>query len=272
MGERNTPLPLREAFALGLLHGPTELLPISSSAHTTLLAWRGHWRYATLEPAARKRFEVALHAGATAAQLLTARREIATEVRQGGAPRAVLLALASAPAALAGALLGRPIERRLGTPATIAAGLLAGSAAMALAEWRGSRERGRADAGPLDAVALGVAQAAALVPGVSRAAATRLAARARGFDSAAAEALSREVALPVMLGAVALKGREALRAERREWPALLSGTGAAFVSALASGALSRRSGRPAGSLLPFAAYRTSLAVAVLHRLVRSERR
>ena len=57
-------LPLRHAVALGLLQGPAELLPISSSAHTTLLPWLAGWPYARLGGARRKSFEVALHAGA----------------------------------------------------------------------------------------------------------------------------------------------------------------------------------------------------------------
>ena len=111
------------AIALGLLHGPAELAPVSSSAHTTLVAWRRGWRLDELDPAARKRFELALHAGAAAAQLL-GRRE------RGTVPRRVV-ALACVPPALAGALLRGPIERRLGTPATIAVALAAGGAAMA---------------------------------------------------------------------------------------------------------------------------------------------
>ena len=47
-------LPLRHAIALGLAQGPTELLPISSSAHTALVPWLAGWRYAELDGAARK--------------------------------------------------------------------------------------------------------------------------------------------------------------------------------------------------------------------------
>jgi undecaprenyl-diphosphatase len=40
---------LRHAVALGLLQGPTELLPISSSAHTTLVPWLAGWPYARMD-------------------------------------------------------------------------------------------------------------------------------------------------------------------------------------------------------------------------------
>jgi undecaprenyl-diphosphatase len=63
-------LSLRHALALGLAHGPTELLPISSSAHTILIPLLAGWPYAELDPELRKSFEVALHAGTAAALLV----------------------------------------------------------------------------------------------------------------------------------------------------------------------------------------------------------
>jgi undecaprenyl-diphosphatase len=249
---------LREAVALGLLQGPTELAPVSSSGHTTLLAWQRGWRYGELEAPARKRFEVALHAGTATASLIGARSEIAR------CPIAVVT-LACIPPAIAGRLLAGPIERRLGTPPTIAAGLLAGSLAMAIAESAGRRGRTRRDAGMVDGLALGAAQALALIPGVSRSGATRAAARARGFSPIEAEALSTAVGLPITLGAIALKGREALGADRSEWGALCAGALAAFASTLIAGRAVRRVG-VGRSLLPHAAYRVALAAAVIRRL------
>jgi undecaprenyl-diphosphatase len=66
-------LSLRHALALGLAHGPTELLPISSSAHTTVIPLLAGWPYAELDPELRKSFEVALHAGTAAALLVDLR-------------------------------------------------------------------------------------------------------------------------------------------------------------------------------------------------------
>lgn len=127
-GARSTSrLPLRHAVTLGLLHGPSELLPISSSAHTALVPWLSGWRYDELDPDLRKSFEVALHAGTAAALLLRP-----PGVRFGG--KASFLIPALAPPALAGYALGAQVERRLGTPGTIAAGLLAGSVAIGAGE------------------------------------------------------------------------------------------------------------------------------------------
>jgi len=131
-------LPLSHAVALGLLHGPAELLPISSSGHVTLVPWLLGWPYAELDPGLRKSFEVALHAGTAAALLVALRAEVDEAVRGLDRRRATLLALSFLPPAILAYALEGPIERRLGTPPTIAAGLLAGSAAMALSNAAGA--------------------------------------------------------------------------------------------------------------------------------------
>src|SRR6185436_17253190 len=125
------------AVALGLLHGPAELLPVSSSGHMTLIPWLAGWRYPGLDAELRKAFEVALHAGTAAALLIALRTEVGEATRGFDRRRAVLVAGSFLPPAVVGYVLERPIERRLGTPGTIAVGLLLGSAAMALADARG---------------------------------------------------------------------------------------------------------------------------------------
>jgi undecaprenyl-diphosphatase len=237
-----------ETVALGLLQGPAELLPVSSSAHVGLLPWVLGWHHGALPGTERKEVEVALHAG-TALALLSRER-----------PRLALLAAASAPPALAGLLLERPVEERLGRPPTIAAGLVAGGLAMALADRRPGRRIG-AEATVADGAWLGLAQALALVPGVSRSGAVLTAARMRGFGRADAAALARETAVPVLGGAAALK---AVRLARRRPPA-------ATLRALAGGALAaavstraaRRLERAEIPLAAWAAYRTALAAAIL---------
>ena len=257
----------RDAIALGLLHGPAELLPISSSAHVALVPWLLRWPYADLRPDARKAFEVALHAGTLAALLVGLRGEVAAEARLLDGRRLAVLALSALPPAVAGLALERTIERRLGTPAGIAAGLAAGALALAAADARGAGTRQRADAGALDGLALGIAQACALAPGVSRSGATLTAARARGFARTDASVLARHVALPVIAGATGLK---AVRLARGGLPvgagrAFAAGTGASFAATLGALRLVRGAERDR-SLLPFAAYRLALAALVVARL------
>ena len=256
-------LPLRHIVLLGLLHGPSELLPISSSGHTALVPWLRGWRYEDLDPATRKRFEVALHCGVVLALRSDVMRSLAS--LRGG--RLLLGALASVPAAIAGLALERPIERRLGKPASIAAGLLAGSLAMLAAEALGSGTRRAADAGPRDGLALGLAQSLALVPGVSRSGAALVAARSRGFAPDAAQELAFDVGVPVTIGAITLKLGELKRTEPAELGVLAAGAMASYVSTLATASLVRRS----HSLVPYAAYRAGVAGIVLRRLRKNGR-
>jgi len=265
-GEPADLLPLRHAVLLGLVHGPAELLPVSSSGHVTLVPWLAGWPYPALDPELRKAFEVLLHAGTAAALLVALRGEVEEAARGLDRRRAVLVAGSFLPPAVAGLTLERPIEQRLGTPRSIAAGLLLGSAAMALADLLGPTGRPRDDAGAVDGLLLGLAQACALVPGASRNGMTLAAARARGFGREDANALSRHVALPVIVGATVLKG---FRLARRGVPAgmaapLAAGAAASFASTLASTWLIRQVERDR-SLLPYAAYRAALAAAVLAR-------
>src|SRR5207253_1540743 len=106
-------LKLSHALALGVLHGPAELLPVSSSAHTTLVPWLLGWSYPDLDAELRKAFEVALHAGTAAALLIGLRDEGADAARGFRRPdanalsRHVALPVIVGPTALKGARLAR---------------------------------------------------------------------------------------------------------------------------------------------------------------------
>jgi undecaprenyl-diphosphatase len=271
---RKSAFPLHQAVALGLLQGPTELLPVSSSAHTALLPWLAGWSYSELDPELHKSFEVALHAGAGVALAIDMRSELLQEALRMDARRAATIASSLAPAAVAGYVLRRPIERRLGGPRSIAAGLAAGALAMAIADAGGiPSDRDLKDAGPRDGLALGLAQAVALMPGVSRSGATFTAARVRGFARGDAQTLSLNAALPVLLGASALEGGRLARSGASEGApgALAAGALAAFGSTLASARVLRRT--PGGrSVLGWAIYRGALALVVMRRLRRTHNR
>jgi undecaprenyl-diphosphatase len=252
--------------ALGVVQGPAELLPVSSSAHLALLPWLAGWEWDELDPELRKSFEVALHAGAAAALLVGQRRVIARELAEFDARRAAVLGLSFIPAAIAGYTLERPIEQRLGGPRATAFALLAGAVAMAVAD-RSPQLRGRGNAGAADGLALGVAQASALVPGISRNGATLAAARWRRFDREHSNLLSRTVALPIIVGAAILKGVRLIRRgiDPRTWRSLAAGVVASFFSTLGSQRLIKLVERDR-ALWPYAAYRAALAVLVLLRL------
>ncbi|MEA2211572.1 MAG: undecaprenyl-diphosphatase [Solirubrobacteraceae bacterium] len=261
-------LPLQEALVLGALHGPAELLPISSSGHIAVIPWLLGWRYVELDSELRKSFEVALHAGTAGALLITLRDEVSEAMNGMSLRRAGLILLSFLPPAVVGYGLERPIEQHLGTPPTIAAGLIVGSLAMAWAD-RAPQTRSSRTATAVDALLLGAAQACALIPGVSRNGATLAAARWRRFTRADANRLSRHVALPVIAGATLLKTARLVRRGLPPGTALPLGLGAAasFASTLGSTWLIRQVERDR-SLLPYAAYRITLAGIVLARLRR----
>ncbi len=292
MGKRRA-LALPHAIALGLLHGPAELLPISSSAHTSLVPWFAGWPYGELDPELRKSFEVALHAGTAAALLLrppsarpsllphpllarpssntggddplTVDPEIPSRSPLG--PKLTFLAGALTPPAFAGYTLGGHIERRLGTPTTIASGLLVGSVAMGVVEAYVYKGRSTRTLGWRDGLALGLAQSLALFPGVSRSGATLTAARARGFTHLDADRLSWHTGLPVIAGAAMLKGSQLARAgiPRDMRLPLAAGAASALLSTLAGATVLTPKRRV--RLLPVcAAYRGILALLVIRRM------
>jgi undecaprenyl-diphosphatase len=266
-------LPMRHAIALGTLQGPTELLPVSSSGHLVVVPSLLGWPYAELDAEVRKSFEVALHAGTAAALLIGLRGEVGEYLHDFGPRNVVTLALSFAPAAIIAYRYERVIERRLSEPLPVALGLLAGSIAMALADGR-PQERTREQTSLRDAITIGLAQACALAPGVSRNGATLTAARLLGFRRRDANVISRQIALPVIVGAAVLKG--ARLASRRDLPpGILHGMGAGAAAAFGSTLVSMRlitMLERSRSLLPYAGYRTLLAGTVLARLRRRRSR
>jgi undecaprenyl-diphosphatase len=290
-----------------LLHGPTELLPISSSGHTALVPWLARWPYPELSPELRKSFEVCLHAGTALALLVrppsgdrphthgeshpAPARPWSCHVSSPLAIERPCLIPALGLPALCGYALGGQIERRFGTPATIAASLLAGSAAMGAVEIcarkdlvcararkaspgpagpsRSSRPATRdlASVGALDGLTLGFAQSLALIPGISRSGATITAARVRGFSNEDADRLSWRVGLPVIAGAALLKGAQLARTgvPRGLRLPLAAGAASAFASTLTSvtalGLAQRATLTPASIV-----YRSALALLAIRRM------
>lgn len=236
---------------------------MSSSGHLVLVPSLLDWQYARLDPELRKSFEVALHAGTAAALLIALRSEVTEVLVELDARRVLRHALSMAPAAIAALAFERTIERRLGGVGSVAAAQVAAGTVLGIAD-RAAAVRDHADANDLDYLLVGVAQASALAPGVSRNGATLTAARARRFDRRAANRISRHAALPVIVGAACLKGVRLWR--RGLEPELVApfalGAAAAFGSTLASRGLVRWLDG-ARSYAPLAAYRVALGAAAL---------
>jgi len=258
-------LSVRQAVALGLIQGPAETLPVSSSGHLVLVPALLGWPYADLPADTRKTFEVALHFGAGLALAFLLRDDVVAAVRDPAGT-----ALMTVPASVTALGLEEAIEKRASDPKVAAVAMIAAGSALAAADGRPDERadldpRAKADRGRQ--LAVGIAQAAALVPGVSRNGATLTAARALGFDREAAARLSWRAGLPIIGGATLLK---LVRLSQRGLEPSLripfaAGALAAFASTLASAPLLRiRRHRLAGL------YRVALGAFALRRLHRLE--
>ncbi|MGC9973804.1 MAG: undecaprenyl-diphosphate phosphatase [Gaiellaceae bacterium] len=205
-----------QAFTLGITQGLTEFLPISSSGHLILVPWIANWHYLETHAAFNKAFDVALHAGTLIAVIAYFWTDIAKILRAwfGSVRRrsianqderlAWLLLIATIPAALGGAAGESFIEKRLGQPWQIAIALSALGVVLWLAD-RLPERRAMASLRYRDALALGLAQMLALVPGVSRSGATITGGRLFKLDRDAAARFSFLMLVPVVFGAVVLK-------------------------------------------------------------------
>jgi undecaprenyl-diphosphatase len=217
VGDEPDVLPNWQALVLGLVQGATELLPISSSGHLILVPWLGEWTYLAEHDEFNQTFDVGLHLGTLVAVVVYFRRDIAAltvaflrSVRRRAAETpeeriAWLVAVATVPAALVGALGEELIAERLGEPWQIAILM----AVFAIVLWIADRtepRRALAELRPRHALAVGLAQSLALAPGVSRSGVTISAGRFLGLDRDTAARFSFLLLVPITLGAVVYKG------------------------------------------------------------------
>jgi undecaprenyl-diphosphatase len=203
------------ALVLGIVQGLTEFLPISSSGHLLIVPWLFDWRDFD-DPAIKKAFDVALHAGTLFAVAGYFRRDIAVHVRaalgsiRSAEPVSVeariawFLVMSSVPAAIAGALFEAWIDDTLGTPTIIGATLIVFAIVLAMADRRDGR-RSLEDMTWKQAAGIGLAQVLALNPGTSRSGVTISAGRFFGLDRWSAARFSFLMSLPITAGAVVFK-------------------------------------------------------------------
>jgi undecaprenyl-diphosphatase len=205
------------AIVLGIVQGLSEFLPISSSGHLLLVPELFGWTELTHHAALNKTFDVALHLGTLVGALWYFRTEVAgyavaawrslrTRSLEGPNARMAWLLLVSAiPGALVGALFESTIEDNLGEPELIGVMLIIFGALLLWVDRRPQR-RQFDDFRVRDAALMGIAQAVALQPGVSRSGVTISEGRWLGFDRDAATRISFLMSLPIIAGAVLYKG------------------------------------------------------------------
>lgn len=210
-------LPDWQALILGLVQGLTELLPISSSGHLILVPWLGDWTYLKEHESFNKTFDVALHLGTLVAVVAYFGRDLAgliaawfrsarrRSIETGEERLAWVVVVATIPAAIIGAAGESVIEEHLGEPWQIAILLAVFALVLLLADRRPATRK--ADSlSAKEGLFLGLAQSLALAPGVSRSGITITAGRLLGLDRDAAARMSFLLLVPIVLGAVALKG------------------------------------------------------------------
>jgi undecaprenyl-diphosphatase len=221
-------MPLYQAVVLAIVQGLTEFLPISSTAHLWLVPWLLKWNDPGLT------FDVALHAGTLVAVLAYFWRywvemaRMAAGLGEGGmeAPNAGArghsartdlqqnprllwyLVIATIPAALAGWRFEHAAEEQLRSPIIVGVALIAIALFMWAGDWLGKRERDLGHVGFLDALLVGVAQALAVIPGVSRSGVTMTAGLFRRMKRDTAARFSFLLSTPVIAGAALKKGLE----------------------------------------------------------------
>ena len=268
---------LFHAVVLGIVQGLTEFLPVSSSGHLILVRDVFHWELLG-DVHLNKMFDVALHAATFCALAVYFRSDLARLARAFGASLrgglagdvdrrlSWLIVIGTVPAAVAGVLGQGAIETRLGNPMLVSTLLVVFALVLWAAERRGAKRRDLRGAGWWDGIALGVAQASALVPGVSRSGITITAGLARGMTREAAARFSFLLSIPIV-GGTAVYGLLDLLGEPGALPAGAIGTFAVgMVAAGVSGYLCIHyflRYLQTRSLVPFVAYRIGLGVFLL---------
>lgn len=255
------------ALVLGVIQGLTEFLPVSSSAHLSLVPWMFGWEDPGLA------FDVALHVGTLVAVLWYFRAEwrglliaaisivTSRQIDSADKRRVAQLVIATIPGGIAGLLLGKYAEHVFRTPALTAIALIVMGTLLWLVDRRAPQERPLASVGYKDALLMGCAQAFAIIPGVSRSGSTITAGRALKLDRHSAAVFSFMMSMPIITAAAIKEVPHALR-ESGLTMALAVGMIAAAVSSwVAIAILLRYVTRHSYGV--FAAYRWALGLLVL---------
>ena len=233
-----------KAIVLGLVQGVTEFVPVSSSGHLVLVPWLLGWEAPGLL------FDTVVHWGTLIAvvayfwrdwlRMITAwaRGLVRWDWQEADARLMWLLILGSLPAALLGYLFDDFFEALFGKPLWASAFLLVTACILVLSEWSGSRRRSFREMGWVDAVLIGLAQAMAIAPGISRSGATIGSGLLLGLGRQDAARFSFLLSTPVILGAGLFQLLQAAHEQTiaANWPGLLVG----FLVAGSAGYLSVR--------------------------------
>ena len=233
-----------QAIILGIVQGLTEFLPISSSGHLIIVPWLFNWHFLLDNPDLNKTFDVALHLGTFVAVLVYFWREVVKLIGAWArslarrtladpeAKLAWLLLVSTIPAGILGVALEGFIEDRLGKPWIIAITMIVFALVMYAIDHVAKLDRDLDALTWTDSILIGVAQAFALCPGVSRSGITMMTGLALRLDRESAARYSFLLSIPVIGGAAAFKAAEIAK------NGLPSGTAMPFAVGILSAAVS----------------------------------
>jgi undecaprenyl-diphosphatase len=195
-------LTIIEALVLGIIQGLGEFLPISSSAHLVLVPWALGWHYAGLT------FDVALHIGTLISVVAFFWKDwlnllIAALYRRSSKEAALFwyLLLGTIPGAAIGYLFEEQAETVLRTPLLIGIMLIVMGIILYWVDRRADSRKTIDSISLLDSLLIGLSQAMAIIPGVSRSGVTMTAGRALGLTREAAARFSFLLSTPIIVGA-----------------------------------------------------------------------
>ncbi len=215
-------LPIYQAIILGITQGLTEFAPVSSSGHLILVPWLFGWSILN-DPALNKTFDVALHLGTFVGAVFYFRHMIVEllgaffrsirhrRIEHTDERLAWFLVIGSIPGALIGAAFESTIEDKLGQPWLIAVMLAVFGVILYVVDRIAPQTKRMRDLTWPNVLIIGGAQAVALQPGVSRSGVTITAARGLGMNREAATRFSFLLSLPIIGGAVLLKGAQLVK-------------------------------------------------------------
>jgi undecaprenyl-diphosphatase len=268
-----------QALVMGIVQGLTEFLPVSSSGHLILVPYLFGWDDPFITSLA---FSVMLHLGTLVALLVYFRADWLRLIPAGlaalrdrsfaGDPDrklAWLLVAATIPAAVVGFLFSDVFESGIREPALVAGTLVLGGVILFIADTVGGERRTVNDVTVPVATGIGVAQALALIPGISRSGISISAGRFAGLDRPSAARFAFLMATPITAGAIVFEARKLLTGEagvQVETSALIVGLVASLVSGFAAIHFMLRYLRTR-SLRIFVWYRFALAAIVVVVLV-----
>lgn len=193
-----------QSIILGIIQGLTEFLPISSSAHLVLAPRLFGWSNLLHESTAQITFDVVLHFGSLLALLLYFRKDLVSLIRERtelNNKLVKLLIIGTLPAIAAALMFKGFFQSLFGSALATASLLVVTGALILLAEAIAKLKRNFANLNTVDGLVVGIAQAIAIAPGISRSGATISAGLMLGLDRESAARFSFLLAIPAVFGA-----------------------------------------------------------------------